>query len=92
MKTIVSIFAFLFISNFSLAQKPNESICEENIPIVGVQKNLSDDQLLELVQRQTFRYFWHYGHPKSGLARERSNTVKADYYWDYINEVENFPN
>lgn len=92
MKTIYSIVFIILISNFSLAQKPNESICEENIPVVGVQKNLSDDQLLELVQRQTFRYFWHYGHPKSGLARERSNTVKAYYYWDYINEAENVPN
>lgn len=35
--------------------------------------NLSDDSLLELVQRQTFRYFWDFAHPVSGLARERSN-------------------
>jgi len=32
---------------------------------------LSDAELLELVQRQTFRYFWEFGHPKSGLARDR---------------------
>ena len=35
--------------------------------------NLSDDALLDLVQRQTFRYFWDFAHPTSGLARERSN-------------------
>ena len=34
---------------------------------------LDDDALLELVQRQTFRYFWDFAHPVSGLARERSN-------------------
>ena len=34
---------------------------------------LKDDELLELVQRQSFRYFWDFGHPVSGLARERSN-------------------
>ncbi len=34
---------------------------------------LSDDQLLDLVQKQTFQYFWDFGHPVSGLARERSN-------------------
>ncbi|MDE3213059.1 MAG: hypothetical protein KGM98_07475, partial [Bacteroidota bacterium] len=45
-----------------------------------------------LVQRQTFRYFWNFGHPVSGLARERDNTVKADYYWDYINEANGDPN
>jgi hypothetical protein len=37
------------------------------------QDELDDDTLLELVQRQTFRYFWDFAHPVSGLARERSN-------------------
>lgn len=37
-------------------------------------KNLSDSALLDLVQKQTFRYFWDFAHPVSGLARERSNT------------------
>ena len=36
-------------------------------------KKLSDEVLMTLVQKQTFRYFWDYAHPKSGLARERSN-------------------
>ena len=34
---------------------------------------ISDAALLDLVQQQTFKYFWDYGHPVSGLARERSN-------------------
>ena len=34
---------------------------------------ITDDSLLTLVQKQTFKYFWDYGHPVSGLARERSN-------------------
>lgn len=37
----------------------------------------SDSALVELVQKQTFRYFWDFAHPVSGLARERSNI--ADY-------------
>ncbi len=41
---------------------------------VSRQKNLSDTALLELVQKQTFKYFWDFGHPVSGMARERSNT------------------
>lgn len=32
---------------------------------------ISDDSLLTLVQNRTFRYFWDYAHPVSGLARER---------------------
>jgi hypothetical protein len=32
---------------------------------------ITDDSLLTLVQKQTFRYFWDHAHPVSGLARER---------------------
>lgn len=35
---------------------------------------ISDDELLTLVQKQTFRYFWEFGHPVSGMARERSSS------------------
>ena len=35
---------------------------------------LSDPALLDLVQRQTFRYFWDFAHPVSGLARERNTS------------------
>lgn len=35
---------------------------------------ISDDALLDLVQRQTFKYFWEFGHPTSGLARERNTS------------------
>lgn len=36
-----------------------------------IHKNLSDEQLLTLVQKQTFNYFWDGAEPISGLARER---------------------
>jgi hypothetical protein len=36
---------------------------------------LSDDALLDIVQQRTLRYFWDFGHPASGMARERSNPV-----------------
>ena len=36
---------------------------------------ISDNALLDLVEQQTFKYFWDYGHPVSGLARERSNAT-----------------
>lgn len=35
---------------------------------------VSDDALLTLVQQQTFKYFWDFGHPVSGLARERNTS------------------
>lgn len=45
-------------------------------------ENLSDSALLDLVQKQTFRYFWDFAHPISGMARERSNVA-----YNYGNEV-----
>jgi hypothetical protein len=35
---------------------------------------ISDDALLDLVQKQTFKYFWEFGHSTSGLARERNTS------------------
>jgi len=41
------------------------------------EEKLSDGELLEKVQQQTFKYFWDFAAPNSGLARERS---QADAY------------
>src|SRR5258708_34795163 len=65
---------------------------DKSIKTVGIIKNLSDEELVETGQRQTFRYLWDYGHPNSGMTRERSNTVKADFYLDFINEADDEPN
>jgi hypothetical protein len=35
---------------------------------------ISDEELLTLVQKQTFKYFWDFAHPVSGLARERNTS------------------
>jgi len=35
---------------------------------------ITDDELLTLVQKQTFKYFWDFAHPVSGLARERNSS------------------
>ncbi len=34
---------------------------------------IADTALLTLVQQQTFNYFWSFGHPVCGMARERDN-------------------
>ncbi len=55
---------------FSFAQKTkqyNAIANKDSIPPVGIIKNLSDSELLDVVQRQTFRFFWHGAHPVSGL-------------------------
>ncbi len=41
---------------------------------------VSDEELLTIIQEQTFKYFWDFGHPDSGMARERNssgNTVTS---------------
>ncbi|WP_316978636.1 glucoamylase family protein [Shumkonia mesophila] len=47
---------------------------------------MTDEELLDLVQRRTLGYFWDFAHPKSGMARERSNPVPA-YGYDYRTTV-----
>ncbi len=66
----------------AFSQEPVTSGTPYTLPTVGIIKNLSDDQLLDIVQKQTFRYFWDFAHPVSGMARERSNIA-----FDYGNEV-----
>lgn len=41
-------------------------------------KAMTDDEMLDMLQESTFRYFWNHAHPISGLTRERhgsGNTV-----------------
>ena len=38
---------------------------------------ISDEELLTKVQSQTFKYFWDFGHPISGLARERNTSLNT---------------
>ena len=65
MKNIFLFFLFLGVCSCSVnAINPPSGVTE---------KQLSDDELMTLVQKQTFRYFWDFAHPESGLAHERSN-------------------
>lgn len=83
------ILPFLLCIILACAQSRDNS---SYIEPVGIIENLSDDELLEVVQRQTFRFFWHGAHLVSGMALERSDTVLAEYYWGYINEAWDEPN
>lgn len=79
------VLMLLLISSTSLvyAQKKKQAMPDpDKIEARGVLQGLSDEQLLDEVQRQTFRYFWDFAHPVSGLARERSNEA-----YGYGNEV-----
>ncbi len=47
----------------------NESALSDSVN--AVTHEMSDEEFLDMVQRTTFRYFYDYGHPVSGLTRER---------------------
>lgn len=72
--------AVITASSYSFAQVKEKKVAAFNA--AQRTKNLSDSALLDLVQRQTFRYFWDFAHPVSGMARERSNEA-----YNYGNEV-----
>lgn len=80
MKRFSRLIFFLWValsSNVLMAQSKPSAFDATKRP-----RDLSDEQLLDIVQRQTIRYFWDFAHPVSGLARERSNVA-----YDYGNEV-----
>ncbi len=69
-KSLFIAIAALFMMQTVSAQKQNVKFDPLSRP-----KNLSDSALLDLVQKQTFRYFWDFAHPVSGMSRERSNNT-----------------
>jgi hypothetical protein len=76
MKQIFVIFiSFLIYGSAAIAQRATFNPADRP-------KNLSDSALLDLVQKQTFRYFWDFAHPVSNLSRERSNEA-----YNYGSEV-----
>ena len=40
-----------------------------------VELQLTDEKLLDLVQHQSFKYFYDFGHPVSGMSRERNSNL-----------------
>ena len=50
-----------------LPEQPNDTLSEEEEEAPAI----SDDELLDLTQRETFKYFWDFAEANSGAARER---------------------
>ncbi|MHB8854747.1 MAG: glucoamylase family protein, partial [Ignavibacteriaceae bacterium] len=53
-------------------QSQNESPMSDSVSASTFAMN--DSLLLDMVEEAAFRYFWDYGHPVSGMARERTNS------------------
>lgn len=71
-RTVLSIGLFISFSLVISCSTPKVSV--DNHP----KEVLSDDSLLNLVQYQTFQYFWEGAEDISGLARERIH-IDGDY-------------
>jgi hypothetical protein len=69
---------FLLLMLFLLGCNKEDKTDPVTPPVTPVSTDkfpvIADDSLLTLVQRQTFKYFWDFGHPVSGLARERNTS------------------
>lgn len=76
--TFPSLRRFEFRMNDQVTGKLNETIGAIRIPFLTPLDTtdkfprISDEELLTLVQRQTFKYFWDAADPSSGLAQERN--------------------
>ncbi|TPG32118.1 glucoamylase family protein [Flavobacterium pectinovorum] len=64
----ISVLLLVF-TFFGCGSNPDKSKEKEGENAVAVK--LTDEQLLATVQKQTFKYFWDYAEPNSGLGRER---------------------
>lgn len=72
---VIILISLLSVSTGFAQKKKAKTDQSASIRPTGIIKNLSDSALLDQVQKQTFRYFWDFGHPVSGMARERSNVT-----------------
>lgn len=50
------------------------SVVEAGFPEASVPAKTADAVLLDEIQHASFAYFWDFGHPDSGMARERSTS------------------
>lgn len=56
---------------------PNSEAASKSQVVVTIKK-FTDDDLLDMVQKYTTRYFYDFSHPDCGMARERNNNPKGD--------------
>ena len=68
---VLAVVVFVVLAGF-LAACVHDNGGSRPDPITG-------DELLTITQEQTFKYFWDFGHPVSGMAREGEGTGHPDY-------------
>ncbi len=61
---------------FLFSQKSNQDMIVET-DSTDKFPQITDSALLTLVEQQTFKYFWDFGDPTSGMARERNSDLQT---------------
>ncbi|MEP6615615.1 MAG: glucoamylase family protein [Ginsengibacter sp.] len=73
MKSLFLHFILFFLVAVPASHAQVKTLEKPSSNVASSREKLSDTALLELVEKQTFRYFSDFAHPVSGMARERSN-------------------
>jgi hypothetical protein len=75
--TTYTLIATRFLSSKTDSTLGSNAVITLNTSIDSTNKFplISDSSLLTLVEQQTFKYFYNFGHPVSGLARERNTSA-----------------
>ena len=73
---ILQFLSFFIFIGLSIGCENNDPIEPEiNDPIVEV-PDLTDNEILDFVQKETLKYFWEFAESNSGAARERYHPDK----------------
>jgi len=75
----VTKYAFNITTALNSAEKISLTAAINKVYITQIDSSrkfasITDNDLLDTIQKKTFRYFWDFGHPVSGLARERNTS------------------
>ena len=72
------LLAIALAGSMGCSESPNSRVAE------SPEIHLADSVLLDTVQRQTFKYFWDFAHPASGMIRERASLKNPDKDADVV--------
>lgn len=73
-----SLFLLLSCSKSS-TNSSNSEIPDDDGNETDIVLDITDEELLDITQEETFKYFWNYAEENSGAARERYLTANPDY-------------
>ncbi|NBA89122.1 beta-glucosidase [Emticicia sp. CRIBPO] len=72
---LAGLFCFILIPDFAQKTQTKKTYTpHKQTSKTSASTGISDEELLDIVEKQTFQYFWKGAEPVSGMARERLHT------------------